>query len=290
MLHSTLQPHSLKKPILVLFHAFCPDGFASAWVCHRKFGDRADYLPSAYGKLLPIDEYGKGKQIYMVDFSFPRAELLALKENNDVVVIDHHKTAQADLKDIPGVIFDMEKCGASLTWSTLFPDEEMPPLIAYVEDRDLWKWEMPYSREVSSAMYSYPQTFEDFSKLFERPIVDLVKEGEAIERYKAIAIAGNLKSGSKRQLRISDKTVIAKIVNCTHAISEVGEAAYLSDPDVDVAVLYFINQSGEVKVSFRSSQKKDFDCSELAKRFGGGGHKNAAGASMDREKFFQLFL
>lgn len=44
-----------------------------------------------------------------------------------------------------------------------------------------------------------------------------------------------------------------------------------------VAVLWVEQKSGGFKISFRS--RCEFDCSAVAKKFGGGGHKKAAGAS-----------
>ena len=49
--------------------------------------------------------------------------------------------------------------------------------------------------------------------------------------------------------------------------------------DTEVAVILVEQPSGEFKLSFRSRTPK-VDCNQLAKMFGGGGHKAAAGASI----------
>jgi bifunctional oligoribonuclease and PAP phosphatase NrnA len=46
----------------------------------------------------------------------------------------------------------------------------------------------------------------------------------------------------------------------------------------EVAVIFVEQGSGGFKISFRS--RSAVDCSQLAERFGGGGHKAAAGASL----------
>ncbi len=47
---------------------------------------------------------------------------------------------------------------------------------------------------------------------------------------------------------------------------------------VEVGLLFIEQRRGGVKVSLRS--RTDFDCSRLAARFGGGGHRAAAGANL----------
>ena len=47
----------------------------------------------------------------------------------------------------------------------------------------------------------------------------------------------------------------------------------------EVAVILVEQSSGQFKVSFRS--RSGVDCSRLAEQFQGGGHKRAAGATVD---------
>ena len=49
---------------------------------------------------------------------------------------------------------------------------------------------------------------------------------------------------------------------------------------VEVAIILVELAAGGVKVSFRS--RSTVDCSRLAEQFGGGGHKAAAGATIER--------
>lgn len=104
---------------IVLYHGNCFDGIASAWAAWKKFGDNAKYVPVTYpNDKLPVLLLDTDiEAVYIVDFSFKRDLLLALKERvNKLVVLDHHKTAEADLKRLDFCIFDMEKSGARLTW------------------------------------------------------------------------------------------------------------------------------------------------------------------------------
>ena len=119
----------------VLYHANCDDGFGAAWAARKKLGDAAVYVPVKYGDPLPPTV--TGERVYVVDFSYPRDVLETLADRCKVVVLDHHKTAQEDLADLPFAEFDMERSGAGMTWDYFFPGQPRPPLIDHIEDRDL---------------------------------------------------------------------------------------------------------------------------------------------------------
>ena len=88
-----------------------------------------------------------------------------------VVVLDHHLTAQDHFQSDPGVEnamlerghvvhFDSSHSGAVLSWNHFHPGEPPPDLLLYVEDQDLWNWKLPRSEEVNAAIGSYPREFE----------------------------------------------------------------------------------------------------------------------------------
>lgn len=148
---------------LVLYHASCADGFTAAWAAWRHFGDGADYLPVNHGQPPPDVA---GRRVYILDFSYRRDVLLGMAGAAfGVVVLDHHKTALAELGGLSAeannlfCVFDMGKCGARLAWEYFHPGCEVPLLVKYVEDRDLWLWAMPHSREISAAIATYPRSF-----------------------------------------------------------------------------------------------------------------------------------
>jgi len=130
----------------VLYHESCPDGAAAAWAAWRQFGSNAEYFPVNYGKPMPVME--DGAEIYVLDFSYPRQQLIDLaKRSTLVTVLDHHATAEKDLAglemelrskmDNPHKIhFDMTKSGAVLAWEHFFPDVPVPEILAYIQDRD----------------------------------------------------------------------------------------------------------------------------------------------------------
>ena len=156
----------MSKKIAVLYHDNCPDGFGSAWSFWKKYGNRAEYIPVKHGSK-PPPLFDKD-EVYIVDFSYPRDILIGLKkEILNLKVIDHHISAQKDLGDLDFCIFDMGHSGAYLSWSYLFGEDNVPNLIRYIEDRDLWKWELPFSEEILSAVDAFEKTFEIWDQLDE---------------------------------------------------------------------------------------------------------------------------
>src|SRR5690348_12695265 len=83
------------KPDLCIYHGNCDDGFGAAWAIWRRWRNQTAYVPGVYGKPLPE---ASGKHVLFVDFSAKRPDIEAMaKVAKSIVIIDHHKTAEADL-------------------------------------------------------------------------------------------------------------------------------------------------------------------------------------------------
>jgi oligoribonuclease NrnB/cAMP/cGMP phosphodiesterase (DHH superfamily) len=264
----------MSKKNVLLYHANCPDGFGAAYSFWKKFGDDMEYIPVKHGQ--PPPEGLSGKNVYIADFAYKRDILLELNEKTySLSVIDHHISAERDLKDLDFCSFDMSHSGAYLSWVYNFPEQPVPKLIKYIEDRDLWIWKMPHAEEVLSAIDSYDRTFEWWDYIdslietqegFDR----FLNEGEAILRYKKKLVYSI--SENRYDINISGDSI--PVVNTPFFQSEV--AGSLSEDNKYAAAYYFDGK--EFIFSLRSSDD-DIDVSEIAKTFGGGGHKKAAGFS-----------
>ena len=100
---------------VVIYHADCKDGFGAAYAAWKKFGDTASYVPRR--NQLPPPAGLVDKEVFVVDYSYDRATLEELLvKNKSVVVIDHHRSAEDDVKAFPQNVFDLEHSGAVLTW------------------------------------------------------------------------------------------------------------------------------------------------------------------------------
>jgi oligoribonuclease NrnB/cAMP/cGMP phosphodiesterase (DHH superfamily) len=251
----------------VLYHENCDDGFGAAWTAWQALGDRARYIPVQHGE--PPPEIPDGSTLTIVDFAYPRDVLIGLKERlGSLWVLDHHKTAAKDLAGLDFTTFDMEKSGAMLAWDHWFPGEPAPPLLQYIQDRDLWLFQLPNSPEVSAALRSYPRDFPVWSTL---SVDVLARDGIAIQRARGIQVSDHVKLAALRNVG----GYLVPVVNATCYLSDIGDQLNANYPDSPFAACYFDRADGRRQWSLRS--RGEFDVSEVAERFGGGGHRNVAG-------------
>lgn len=256
----------------VIYHANCTDGFGSAYSAWKLLGNRAEYYPCKHGQEPPDV---KGKTVVILDFSFNNATTKKMiEEAKELLVIDHHKSAVVELHDISNTIFDMNKSGATMAWEFFHPGKEAPKFIQYITDRDLWRWELPYSKEFSAAFDMVPFEFEEFEKFEDDSVFDdAVKRGSYILAYSKTVVKKVCDKAASR--KIGGKHVM--VVNSSHWMSEIG--AKLS-PDCDYALIWYYDHNDRmIKVSLRAFHEH-IDVSEVSKRFGGGGHKKAGGFTL----------
>lgn len=264
-----IDPHSVD---LVIYHGNCTDGFGAAYAAWKLLGDRAEYHAAKYGAPPPSMS---GKNVVVLDFSYDNITTKRLmKEAKSFFIIDHHKSAMIELHDVTCTRFDMNHSGAMLAWKFFHPGKDAPRLIKFIEDRDLWKWEIPYSKEFSAAFDMVPFDFEEFSKFEDDSAVDdAIKRGSYILAYSKTVISKIAKHASSRQM--DGKEVL--VVNSPHWMSEIGNAL---SPKCDYALIwYYDHASRQVKVSLRAHHE-DADVSEVAKKYGGGGHRKASGFAL----------
>lgn len=270
---------------LCIYHANCADGFGAAWVVRRWFGTDVEFYAARHGE--PAPEVS-GQHVVIVDFAYSFDVLSAMASTAlSVLVIDHHKTAQADLADVkpvpdrqqPGpleglhAVFDMNRSGAGLTWDYYFKDKPRPDLINHIEDRDLWLFKLEGTREITANLFSHPQDFEVWDELMATPVSALRDEGAAIERSRRKELADLLRT-TQRRLVIGGFDVPAANLPFTHA----SDAGNLMCADEPFAAIYWDTPKGR-SFSLRSTDAGE-DVSAIARHFGGGGHRNAAGFSV----------
>jgi oligoribonuclease NrnB/cAMP/cGMP phosphodiesterase (DHH superfamily) len=265
-----------QKP-LCIYHGNCADGFAAAWAVRKYFGkDKVDFYAGIHQD--PPPDVG-GRTVYIVDFSYKRPVLLEMASKaKQIVVIDHHKTAQIDLVDLPEnveVNFDLCRSGAMLTWDYFFtnqgiPGECPPTLLRHIQDRDLWRFELDGTREIQAAVFSYPYEFDVWDDLMDADMAQLRREGSSIERKHFKDIREFITAAAYR-MDVAGHNV--PVLNAPYFWSS--DAGHIMAENEPFAACYWDTPAGRV-FSLRS-QDDGIDVSEIAKQFGGGGHKHAAG-------------
>jgi len=215
----------------------------------------------------------------LVDFSYPRTTLLEMHAVADsLVVLDHHKTAQADLEGLDFAHFDMDRSGAVIAWEYFHPDIPVPYAIKLIQDRDLWRFVYADTKPFTVAMYSFiPYDYKEWHRIISDALVQtsLIEKGimllqlEAMEVDKLLLLSHSITIGGH----------VGIAVNTTQHHSVLGNAlAALSG--TFGCVYYYDGRHSKWNYSLRSIG--DYDVSVIAHQLGGGGHKNAAGVRLDR--------
>lgn len=289
---------------LCIYHGNCADGFGSAWAVREALGD-IEFYPGVYQELPPDVS---GRDVYLVDFSYKYDVLCEMSfKARSITVIDHHKTAQEDLSRLPfagktfadrpgatdycrncnmpdiAAVFDMERSGAGLAWDYFHPDKPRPKLIDHIEDRDLWRFALPHTREIQAAVFSLPYEFDAWDKWFRTDdLSQLVTEGAAIERKHHKDVA-ELTKVVTRPMKIAGEVV--PMANLPYTLTS--DAGHLLCGDkYPFAGCYWDTPEGRV-FSLRS-REDGFDVGEIAKQYGGGGHKHASGFRIQFDQLDQF--
>lgn len=266
-------------PDLCIYHGGCDDGFGAAFAVWKRDGDCVTYHPGVYG-VAPPDV--TGLDVAIVDFSYKRPVMIELASKaKSILVLDHHKTAQADLDGLSAecanvtVQFDMERSGAVMAWEYFHPAAPLPKFFEYLQDRDLWTKRLPGVDEFTAALRSYPQDFATWDRLYSEGAIHLIEEGMAIQRYYRMLVEQAKKHAFTREIGGYRVPVVnASMFMSSEVAGELAEG----NP---FAAVYAETEKGVIW-SLRSRAPDGVDVSEVAKRFGGGGHKHAAGFTLPR--------
>jgi hypothetical protein len=283
----------------VLYHGFakdgkgipgCFDGFGAAFAAFKRLGDSAEYIPVTYGQ--PPPPMAPGAAVFIVDFAYSREVLLELAgTHRSVTVLDHHVTAEQDLKDLAHpnltLTFDMDRSGAAIAWDHFHPGTEVPWLIRFISDRDLMRLQLPGSTEMHTILQSHPFDFAEWQRILDRLETEegrraLIQDGQAIVRFRDMQVERTCQQAALRVVQGHR----VPICNATGAWSEVGLHLLALFPASLFAIAYFLRADGQVQLSIRS--RAEFDCTLIAKAYGGGGHAQASGAVISTAQLQQI--
>lgn len=275
----------MEPKTIVIYHGNCADGFAAAWCFWQKFGSNAEYFPGVYQQAPPDVA---GKHVYLVDFSYKRTVIEQIVRDAELVtLIDHHQSAIEDLAGLPELrqYVSIEHSGAILAWQFLNGNAPPPRLLLHIEDRDLWKFALPGTRAIQSNLFSYPYDFAVWDDLITRcelgddALRSMVSDGDAIERklHKDVA---ELVAVCQRPMAIGGYVGIPV---ASLPYTYVSDAAHLmaKTAGAPFAACYWDTPAGRV-FGLRSVDG-GADVMAIAKQYGGGGHKHAAGFTVPRD-------
>lgn len=254
-----------------------------------------DFFEWDYNAPIPVDTFATGEKIYIVDCSFSETTVHYLEsmmeKDCSVVLIDHHKTT-LDLQELPqyawvkrlGGLRSNRRSGVYLAWQYFYPDLPVPRFIQLISDFDAWTQELlPESDYFKLAMDMKDQTptGDYFKLLFNSEddcteIESCIAIGKVIKQYIDI---DNIQYRDDWSFESRIDGHKALVVNKRSGSWIFGDR-YNDYPVCCTFVFDGLNYSYSVY-----SSHDDVDCSAIAKKFGGGGHRGAAGFVSDKLLF-----
>jgi len=215
------------------------------------------------------------------------------------------------------VIFDLDKSGARLAWEHFQSDQPVPLALQHIEDQDLWRFKLPNSRPFCRALRLQPFEFASWQQLIDDTpdsdaprYRDMLRAGEAIEAFfrKEVERLSESTLRMPAKLRGEPVDALQALRHGQRVVSD-GNLAWLSIEGIAInasvlfaselgnrlaeqnssfGLIWQLADDGEVKASLRS--KGSFDVATIAARYGGGGHRNAAGFRMPHRQFLAEVL
>ncbi len=259
---------------VVLYHAKCLDGFGAAYAAWKKFGDNAEYIPVKHGGSIP--EHMDGREIFFVDFCFPEEQMKELASvAQSITILDHHESVSEIVAKYPGV-FDASRSGATIAWKYFHSDTPTPSLLTHIEDGDLYRYQLPDTRDLFSYLLVQHHDFETWEQL--------VTDFEDTNKREAILT----------KARIYTEYFIALAESCIASaklVSFEGYECYFANSHPSMSMKSYIgNQLAKKQAplalivsahpdGFGVSIRGDgsVNVSDIAQKFGGKGHPNSAG-------------
>jgi len=262
--------------------------------------EERDIRPINYGIEFPFDDIDVDERVYILDYSIEPEEmlrLLAITEN--IIWIDHHKTAIEKYKDFPVEIqglrqistkpddFPAPMAGCELTyrwvwWNILkkgeHKQEDSPEYIRLIGDRDTWTWKYgKKAKHFCTGLQAYdtsPLASVWNSLRYEHAYVNhVILEGRTIQCYKDRT--------QQEYIRTNGFWIDFHDYKCYAANGRFDSHPFEAVvPEADIWLTFRYMKDGYWMISLYTD--KDIDVSEIAKEYKyhgkrGGGHKQAAG-------------
>lgn len=289
--------------VAIVYHSADFDGlgcYAIAREAYLKNGWSVKPYPYNNGEAAPaLDELLAFARVVVGDIALPPAMMLALYEHGTLVWVDHHATSIA-LSEKMGYskAMGIRRVGVGaceLMWEQMNPGTVCPPEIqlfsAYdVYDKERFDWEsvtLPFQYGMRNRYNLDAERFaKDFAK-DELAGATAIREGLTILDY--IRSSGRI-AASAYGFDVTIDGKVRALGLLTTSFGSLPSEEYATENGYDVVVNVNRSANGKYKVSCYSARgDAPIDLGEyLQDKYGGGGHHNAAGATLTREKFLRL--
>lgn len=276
--------------MICFYHKADFDGICSGRIIKSRFPE-CKMIGIDYGEEFPWDIV-KDEVVYMADFSLqPFTNMIRLKEiTKSLIWIDHHYSAIEEEKSSK-IFFEgireVELATCELSWIYCFPDKPAPRGVRLLGRYDVWD----LNEDVLAFQYglrSYDMSFEsnnwdsilkeeeDYSRI---SISKVISEGYIILGYIEEENRNYIKSFAYQSKFEGLKAIV---VNRSHLSSLFFKSVY---KDYDILIGWCYIGGGKYTVGLYSANP-NVNCGNIAKFYGGGGHKGAAGFTTSDIPFY----
>ncbi len=271
--------------MLCIYHIADHDGKGSGAVVKSVFPE-IELLGLNHDMEIPYDLIEKHEKVVVCDFALPVEYMFKLSETIDFTWIDHHASVidkyEEELAKGRNPIKGLRRVGQAaieLCWEYFYPDRDVPLGITLLAKNDLFDLSDPRVRPFEFAMQSFGVNTPDdkiWTELFENrlDIKEMIQDGQRI--------LGWINVRNYRLVRSMAFESEIDGYKCICANMPQGYSSFYDSVEnresYDVMINFYMNKNQKWNLSFYSS-KKNVDVSKIAAKFGGGGHRGAAGAS-----------
>jgi len=256
------------------------DGRCSAAIVYNLYCDNGIFIEVDYKDIIDVNAIQSDEEIIIVDFSFkPDVMEKVLEKTKRVIWIDHHVTA----KEYPyignvGGLRDFEnksRSGCELTWEYFCGEENVPDVVRLIGDYD--KWALKYKPD-SFNFYeglklenTNPKALI-WKNLFDKTFgsqwtQDIIEHGKTAVIYRNNYCNDMCKEYGYEVEFEGHKGFATNI----YRFGSQGFGERFSKYDFCISYIY------DGKQFIISIYSENIDISAIAKKYGGGGHLNAAG-------------
>jgi len=273
------------------FHHNDLDGKGAASLVFLKHGlsdiTPNDFISLDYKIPVPTDIIEQDEIVYILDYSFTEKTKSQLddilEKTKKVFWLDHHVSSIRFLEKYPKyydilakIIIDNNRSGAMITYNYLYPYiNNVPGYIKYIDDYD--RWVHKYNKSLLFKLYmdSVPNnpSAHIWKDLFLGSVNynNIVSAGNAIKNF-----LNNVHNEDAKEICYESEIEGLKCIVINKYLS--GRSSTLLGNQFDAYKLSIVwTFDGDNYTYSLYSKSDDIDCSKIAEKFGGGGHKKAAG-------------
>lgn len=270
----------------ICFHHNDPDGRASAAIVRRTLGKDVLLVESDYdGIPIPWEKLEQAERVIVVDFSFPKEDMLRLAEGREFIWIDHHKSAILEFEKIGknwNGIRDVSEAACVLTWKHFLPEHPVPRAVVLIGDRDIWRWAEEDTGAFNESLYNHDHQADNdglWVPLFEddqETLDQMIEEGAWLREISLRSVDRTMRARSF-EVRFERYKTLAVNASGNGDIGNYGRGRGFE------IVYCYVDEMRPGGLATNVTLFSDkVDVSVIAKKFGGGGHAGAAGFSFPR--------